>query len=244
LNIVNRDVSPSNVRLGYGGEIKLLDFGIAQGMLKLTSEIGVLKGKFSYMSPEQIRGMPVDARTDIFSTAILLHEMLTREKLFRGDSEFELMERVRTAEIPPPSRFNRRVRPTLDQIVTKALAREPAERFQTAAEFADALDEVLATYGFHVQELQDFLRQTFPAEHARETAEVSACFAAVASPEDTLDFQPVTLRYQGRRWNRTKSRAAEAEASPPLAANRFLTWVLLVAAITIAAAAVILLLLR
>ena len=64
-------------------------------MLKFTSEIGVLKGKFSYMSPEQIRGMPLDARTDIFSTGIMLHEMLTTEKLFRGDTEFALMEKVR-----------------------------------------------------------------------------------------------------------------------------------------------------
>ncbi len=67
LNIVNRDVSPSNVRLSYDGDVKLLDFGIAQALMKFTSEIGVLKGKFSYMSPEQIRGMPLDARTDVFS---------------------------------------------------------------------------------------------------------------------------------------------------------------------------------
>ena len=98
LNIVNRDVSPSNVRISYDGEVKLLDFGIAQAMLKITSEIGVLKGKFSYMSPEQIRGMPVDARTDVFSTGIILHEMLTTEKLFRSDTEFALMEKVRKAD--------------------------------------------------------------------------------------------------------------------------------------------------
>src|SRR5438128_1132218 len=116
LNIVNRDVSPSNVRLTYEGHVKLLDFGIAQAMLKFTSEIGVLKGKFSYMSPEQIRGMPVDARTDIFSAGIILHEMLTTEKLFRGDTEFALMERVRKAEVSPPSKFNRRCPPELDAV--------------------------------------------------------------------------------------------------------------------------------
>ena len=79
LSIVNRDVSPSNVRISYDGQTKLLDFGIAQALVKFTSEIGILKGKFSYMSPEQIRGMPVDARTDVFSTGIILHEMLTTE---------------------------------------------------------------------------------------------------------------------------------------------------------------------
>ena len=107
LNIVNRDVSPSNVRLSYDGDVKLLDFGIAQALMKFTSEIGILKGKFSYMSPEQIRGMPLDARTDVFSAGIILHEMLTTEKLFRGDTEFALMEKVRKAEVPPPSNFNR-----------------------------------------------------------------------------------------------------------------------------------------
>ena len=117
LNIVNRDVSPSNVRLAYYGDVKLLDFGIAQALMKFTSEIGVLKGKFSYMSPEQIRGMPVDARTDIFSSGIILHEMLTTEKLFRGDTEFALMEKVRKAEVdaavalqPPGHRRARRHR--------------------------------------------------------------------------------------------------------------------------------------
>jgi len=111
LNIVNRDVSPSNVRMSYDGDVKLLDFGIAQALMKFTSEIGILKGKFSYMSPEQIRGMPLDARTDVFSAGIILHEMLTTEKLFRGDTEFALMEKVRKAEVPPPSNFNRRVTP-------------------------------------------------------------------------------------------------------------------------------------
>ncbi len=116
LSIVNRDVSPSNVRLSYDGDVKLLDFGIAQALMKFTSEIGILKGKFSYMSPEQIRGMPLDARTDVFSAGIILHEMLTTEKLFRGDTEFALMEKVRKAEVPPPSQFNRRVTPELDAI--------------------------------------------------------------------------------------------------------------------------------
>ncbi|HTL36674.1 MAG TPA: serine/threonine-protein kinase, partial [Kofleriaceae bacterium] len=158
LNIVNRDVSPSNVRLSYRGEVKMLDFGIAQALMKFTSEIGVLKGKFSYMSPEQIRGMPVDARTDIFSAGIILHEMLTTEKLFRGDTEFALMEKVRKAEVPPPSNFNRRVTPELDAISLKALARDVADRYQSGAEFAADLNKLLANYRFNPQELREFLR--------------------------------------------------------------------------------------
>jgi eukaryotic-like serine/threonine-protein kinase len=168
LNIVNRDVSPSNVRLGYDGEVKLLDFGIAQALMSFTSEIGILKGKFSYMSPEQIRGMPVDARTDIFSTGIILHEMLTTEKLFRGDTEFALMEKVRKAEVAAPSEFNRRVIPELDAITLRALARDVSDRYQTAAQLAAELDALIAGYRFAPNELRQFVRQLFRAEYAKE----------------------------------------------------------------------------
>ena len=168
LNIVNRDVSPSNVRLSYDGDVKLLDFGIAQALMKFTSEIGVLKGKFSYMSPEQIRGMPLDARTDVFSAGIILHEMLTTEKLFRGDTEFALMEKVRKAEVPPPSNFNRRVTPELDAIVLKALARDVADRYQSAAALAGELDALIAGYRFDPKELRQLMRQLFRKEYAKE----------------------------------------------------------------------------
>jgi len=168
LNIVNRDVSPSNVRLGYDGEVKLLDFGIAQALMKFTSEIGILKGKFSYMSPEQIRGMPLDARTDVFSAGIILHEMLTTEKLFRGDTEFALMEKVRKAEVAPPSNFNRRVTPELDAFSLKALARDVADRYQSAAQLAADLDSLIAGYRFDPKELRQFIRQLFRREYAKE----------------------------------------------------------------------------
>lgn len=168
LNIVNRDVSPSNVRLSYDGDVKLLDFGIAQALMKFTSEIGILKGKFSYMSPEQIRGMPLDARTDVFSAGIILHEMLTTEKLFRGDTEFALMEKVRKAEVPPPSNFNRRVTPELDAISLKALARDVADRYQSAAQLAADLDALIEGYRFDPKELRQFMRQLFRKEYAKE----------------------------------------------------------------------------
>jgi serine/threonine protein kinase len=168
LNIVNRDVSPSNVRLSYDGDVKLLDFGIAQALMKFTSEIGILKGKFSYMSPEQIRGMPLDARTDVFSAGIILHEMLTTEKLFRGDTEFALMEKVRKAEVQPPSGFNRRVTPELDAISLKALAPNVADRYQNAAQLAADLDALIAGYRFDPKELRQFMRQLFRKEYAKE----------------------------------------------------------------------------
>jgi serine/threonine protein kinase len=178
LNIVNRDVSPSNVRLGYDGDVKLLDFGIAQALMKFTSEIGILKGKFSYMSPEQIRGMPLDARTDVFSAGIILHEMLTTEKLFRGDTEFALMEKVRKAEVQAPSDFNRRVTAELDAISLKALARDVADRYQTAAQLAADLDALIGSYRFDPKELRQFMRQLFRKEYAKEVEDTQMSLEA------------------------------------------------------------------
>ena len=183
LNIVNRDVSPSNVRISYDGEVKLLDFGIAQAMLKITSEIGILKGKFSYMSPEQIRGMPVDARTDVFSTGIILHEMLTTEKLFRSDTEFALMEKVRKADVPPPSKFNRRVPEALDKIVLKALARDLPDRYQSAADFGADLNEFVSQYKLKSTEMQELVRGLFRADYQKEAEEVAACRSATLDRE-------------------------------------------------------------
>ncbi|MGE0870523.1 MAG: serine/threonine protein kinase [Kofleriaceae bacterium] len=193
LNIVNRDVSPSNVRLSYDGEVKLLDFGIAQALMTFTSEIGILKGKFSYMSPEQIRGMPLDARTDVFSTGIILHEMLTTEKLFRGDTEFALMEKVRKAEVSPPSNFNRRVSPELDAIATRALARDVADRYQSAAQLAADLDGVLAAYRFDPKELRQLMRQLFRKEHARELEDTEIALEARPSEATLRDTIPSAM---------------------------------------------------
>jgi serine/threonine protein kinase len=154
--------------------------------MKFTSEIGVLKGKFSYMSPEQIRGMPVDARTDVFSAGIILHEMLTTEKLFRGDTEFALMEKVRKADVPPPSRFNRRVTPELDAIVLKALARDVADRYQSGAQLAADLNKLLVGYNFKPSELQEFIRGLFRGDFQKEVADVEQCRISVPVDERPL----------------------------------------------------------
>lgn len=209
LNIVNRDVSPSNVRLSYNGDVKLLDFGIAQALMKFTSEIGVLKGKFSYMSPEQIRGMPLDARTDVFSAGIILHEMLTTEKLFRGDTEFALMEKVRKADVPAPSQFNRRVTPELDAIVQKALARDVADRYQSAAALAAELDGLIAGYRFDPKELRQFMRQLFRKEYAKEI-------------EDTapIESKPVTEPSRPPGGPGSSSQAGSSQSLPALPVTR------------------------
>src|SRR3982751_3354984 len=118
LNLVHRDISPQNVLIGYEGEVKLIDFGIAKAAGKATkTQAGILKGKFGYMSPEQIRGLPLDRRSDVFAIGVCLYEMLTGERLFVGDSDFSVLEKVRKVEVLPPTTYSRRIPEALEKIV-------------------------------------------------------------------------------------------------------------------------------
>ncbi len=144
MGLVHRDVSPQNVLISQEGDIKLCDFGIAKAASKAShTQAGALKGKLQYMSPEQAWGKGIDRRSDIFALGTVLFEMLTNRKLFTGENEISILEQVRDPKIDPPSKFNEDVTPEVDRIVLKALAKEPADRFDTAAEMARDLDAVL-----------------------------------------------------------------------------------------------------
>ncbi len=140
LNLVHRDISPHNILISNEGEVKIIDFGIAKADGRSTQTMaGLVKGKFAYMSPEQIRGLPVDHRSDVFATGILLHEMLTSRPLFQAGTEFETLKRARAAHADPPSSLNPEVPPELDAIALKALARHVDDRYQSARELRDEL---------------------------------------------------------------------------------------------------------
>jgi len=148
LNIVHRDVSPANVLLSRNGEIKLADFGLAKAASQVEStDPGVVKGKMSYLSPEAARGENVDLRADIFSVGILLYEMLTSKRLFYGDTDYQTVELVRNAKIPPIAAQNPEVEPEFEEICRKALARRVEDRFQTATDLQDALAHYLFSRG-------------------------------------------------------------------------------------------------
>jgi serine/threonine protein kinase len=143
LNIIHRDVSPSNVLVSHDGAVKVCDFGIAKGDGRKTEDTqsGVLKGKFSYMSPEQCQSKAIDRRSDVFSIGILLYELSTQSKLFRGTSDFALLQQIVENPIPLPSARVPNYPRELQQIVMKALAKNPAERYPTAQALQLDLEE-------------------------------------------------------------------------------------------------------
>lgn len=145
LGLVHRDVSPQNVLVSYEGNVKLCDFGIVKAVARTGhTQMGALKGKLQYMSPEQAWGRPVDQRSDLFAVGVLLFEMLTGRRLFTGDSEMQLLEAVRDCRVQAPSEANPEIPVAVDVVVAKALSREPMDRYQTADELILALQGLLA----------------------------------------------------------------------------------------------------
>ena len=148
LNIVHRDMSPPNVLLTRFGEVKIVDFGLAKANSQLEkSEPGIIKGKFSYLSPEAALGNPVDARTDVFAVGIILWELLAGRRLFLGETDLETVRQVQTATVPAIRQINPRVPVELERVLSRALARDPAERYQTARELGQDLNNLLFKLG-------------------------------------------------------------------------------------------------
>lgn len=141
LRVVHRDVSPQNVLVGVDGVPRLLDFGVAKAgaRVQITKD-GQVKGKLSYMSPEQLTSQPVDRRSDLFAAGVVLWEALTGKRLFLADDTQEIIHRIVDLPVPPPSMLNPNVPPIFDKIVARALEKDPNARYSTAREFAVALE--------------------------------------------------------------------------------------------------------
>ncbi|MCB9591933.1 MAG: protein kinase [Sandaracinaceae bacterium] len=172
MGIVHRDISPQNVLISYAGEVKLVDFGIAKAALRGgQTEVGVIKGKYYYMSPEQAWGDPVDQRSDIFSTGILLHELLTGEMVYQENNVPALLDRVRKAEIASPRHKRPDVNPALERVIMKSLAKEPADRYQSAHAFGQDLTELLykGNPTFTASRLAQLMGALFPDDVRRHS---------------------------------------------------------------------------
>jgi eukaryotic-like serine/threonine-protein kinase len=141
LGVVHRDVSPSNILLSADGYVKLIDFGIAKARSRSPTLHRTLKGKLRYMPPEQAFGKPVDRRADVYALGIVLWELLTMRRLFQSNDDFDLLEQVRKPAIAPPSTIRSELSADLDRVAMRALAPEPADRYESAHAFRDALAE-------------------------------------------------------------------------------------------------------
>jgi serine/threonine protein kinase len=214
MHIVHRDVSPQNVLISYEGEVKVIDFGIAKAAGKVNrTQAGILKGKFAYMSPEQVRGLEIDRRADIFAIGICLFEMLTGERLFVGDTDFAVLEKVRNGQVPRPTTINPKIPQALERIVLKSLAPDREHRYQYASELSEELKKFLASTGeeFGQAELAEYMRETFADELAKENDRLRE-LDELQPPEGFLEAianMPVPVR------KTSASNPALAVAPPP-----------------------------
>jgi serine/threonine protein kinase len=148
LDIVHRDVTPSNIMIGWDGGVKLVDFGVALAAGRAAqTRTGVVKGKLAYMSPEQCRGVRVDRRTDVFALGVVLYEVSLQRRAFRGDSEYQTMERIVRGDLAPPSQVMPGYPPALEQIIQRAMSTDLTQRYATAAEMGAALEQFARAEG-------------------------------------------------------------------------------------------------
>ena len=165
LNIVHRDISPQNVVLTFSGDVKIVDFGIAKSDSKLAGDTksGKLKGKVPYMSPEQARGENIDARSDIFATGVMLFELTTGKRLFKGSSEFETLKLICEREYPRPTQIRPGYPPGLEHIVMKALTKDRTQRYQSARDMQSDLEEFVRNERIPVSNiaLSQFMQSLF-----------------------------------------------------------------------------------
>ncbi|MCK6482452.1 MAG: serine/threonine protein kinase, partial [Planctomycetes bacterium] len=196
LDIVHRDVSPQNVLLSYEGAVKITDFGIAKAKL-ITEETGLIKGKFSYMSPEQARGLAVDRRSDIYSLGVVLHELLTGRPLYAGRAGLDVLELVRRGDVPTPRTIDPSIPADLERIVMRAVAFDRDARYETAREMASELtrwlhaQDEISDAGSVEQVVQDL------APRERTSPEVKAAPVGTRAAQPAHD-EPTLAAEKGR----------------------------------------------
>ncbi len=174
MGIVHRDVSPSNVLISYTGNVKIGDFGIARSLLQTNrTEAGTQKGKMGYMSPEQVTGSPIDARSDIFASSVIFFEMLTMTRLFKAENDLDVMLKIRDGQIEEDLQRIRALPADLQYIVRKGLQQKPEDRFQTANEFYTAIARFVYRNELDVGQttLEAFMREMFAEKIAEEQAQ-------------------------------------------------------------------------
>ncbi len=229
LHVVHRDVSPHNLFVTFDGAVKVVDFGIASAANKVHhTETGTVKGKFAYMAPEQLAGAPADRRLDVWALGVVLWESLTLERLFRRESPSEVVRAVEEELIAPPSSLAPHVPTTFDDVVSKALTRDPAARYGTARELATALRTIVRASGHVVDRsvIAEWMTVLFPDGSARRQEWVSkaaagdvtsSTLAGTAGPQRP-SLPTVPDRREALTATRLAGESAEIVAAPAGAA--------------------------
>jgi serine/threonine protein kinase len=228
--IVHRDMSPHNVLVGLQGEVKIVDFGIAKAQSRLHQTTrGIIRGKACYLSPEQAECRPLDGRSDQFSLGVVLWEMLTGQRALEGETEVATLERVRAAQVAPPSALRPEVPPELDRVVQRALARDPVGRFSSCGDLQAALARVAATghtpapglpQAASPAALGAFVRSLFSEEITREIAARGARAQLLAKLSPAERDRAATLTTDEILRMGTLSIQAPPPASPPAGRRR------------------------
>jgi serine/threonine-protein kinase len=210
LGIVHRDMSPPNVLITRHGEVKIVDFGLAKANSQLEkSEPGIIKGKFSYLSPEAALGQPIDHRTDIFAVGIILWEMLAGRRLFLGDSDLDTVRQVQAARIPSIRDFHPHATAELDRVLAKALAREPSQRYQAARDLGRDLNTLLFHSGHPVSSF-DIAALVEPVVRSRDDGKLQDKKSIIGSLIEEALFEFTSLQ-GGESGDRS---SAELGAAP------------------------------
>ena len=171
LGLIHRIVSPQNILLSWQGEVKLVDFGIAKARQKTQrTDAGVLKGKFGYMSPEQVRGLPLSNRSDLFSLGTVFWELLTGHRAFDRETDYETMDAVRAVDLPPFEQAAQAIPKALQDICLKALSKDEEERYARAEHMARDITRWLSAQDEQTSQLERRSRrtETFASQHQAE----------------------------------------------------------------------------
>ena len=190
MNIVHRDITPENIMVSWTGNVKILDFGIAKATTQTDqTKAGEIKGKLSYMSPEQAKGKTLDARSDIFTLGVVLYEWLTGTKLFTGENEMAVLRSIVDGKIYPPSYFRDDIPPEIEDVLMKALAKDRDLRYQAARDMQYELQQWLhqAEFTPSASHVANFMKQIFADELEAERARHAGARRAVeAVPAPTI----------------------------------------------------------